>query len=121
MDEHEKMERILEKPLPKTETEPNFATEVLKQMKDTTHKLWVTIWVLIGALFLSTIAWLWVWNQYDYTSSYEYTATGLNVIVDSEGNIVAKDVPDDMIIDILKELESINSGNNKTDGDQNAN
>lgn len=98
----------------------NFATEILSQMKDTTQKLWVTIWVLVGVLLASTLAWLYVWNQYDYSSSYEYVATGLNVIVDSEGNIVAKDVPDDMIIEILQELESINNGNNKTDGDQNA-
>lgn len=93
----------------------NFATEILKQLKETTHKLWVTIWVLIGVLAATVAGFIWYLNQYDYVSSYEYTATGVNAIIDNDGNIIAKDVSDDKLIEIL---ELLNNGGGESEDNE---
>lgn len=67
----------------------NFATEILKQLKETIKKQWIIIVILIAVLFASNMAWLYVYQLYDYTS-YEYTqdGTGLNNLNNGEQGAV---------------------------------
>lgn len=52
--------------------------------------------VLIVALFV------FLWLQYDYVSVEETSQTGVYVLSDSEGNVIASDADADQIIDLLK-------------------
>lgn len=65
-----------------------FATEILKQLKDNSKKLWIAIIILIIALVGTNMAWLYCWMQYDY-SSYEQTTDsgGINNYIGKDGDI----------------------------------
>lgn len=66
----------------------NFATEILKQLKETIKRQWIIIIVLIAVLFASNMAWLWVFQSYDYTS-YEQTTDsgGINNYIGGDGDV----------------------------------
>lgn len=94
----------------------NFATEILKQLKETIKRQWIIIVILIVVLFASNMAWLYVYQLYDYSSSYEYSATGVNAIIDNSGNVVAQDIPDNQLQQIL---EILNDGESESENNQN--
>lgn len=71
----------------------NFATEILAQMKDTIKRQWILIVILIGALFVSNMVWLYVFNQYEYSTTID--ATGIYTAVDQSGNIITQDVTEE--------------------------
>lgn len=51
--------------------------------KSTTRKLWVLVIILIVSLVVSNLAWLYVWQQYDYeTIEYSQDERGINIIGD---------------------------------------
>lgn len=52
--------------------------------------------VLIVALFV------FLWLQYDYVSYEETSQTGVYVLSDSEGNVIASDADADEIIELLR-------------------
>lgn len=68
----------------------NYATEILMQLKQTNNKQWITIIILVTVIFISNMAWLYVFQSYDYSSSVE--ATGVYTAVDQSGNIITQDV-----------------------------
>ena len=73
----------------------NFATEILRQLKDTIRRQWIML-IIVLCLWATTIgAFLLYLNQYDYSTSYE--ATGVYALIDSNGNIVAQDVTDEQL------------------------
>lgn len=61
------------------------------------------------SVVLITIAFVWLWNQYDYESSSELT--GVYNLVDSQGNVVSADLEPD---DVLRILEELNNGKDQT-------
>lgn len=68
-------------------------------------KFWAISIVLVVGLFV------FLWLQYDYVSTTEYT--GVYNLVDSEGNVVTSDITPDDVIRILEEL-------NRGDGSKDA-
>lgn len=66
-------------------------------------------WVCIAwavALIVIVCAFVWLWCQYDYESTTEYS--GVYNLVDSQGNVVTSDISPD---DVIRILEELNSGN----------
>lgn len=107
MDEREKLERITGEPQPEKE-ERSLAYEMLQELKQTVKRLWWVIAALAAIIIVQFCVNTYERMQYDYVSSYEYTATGVNAIIDNEGNVIAKDISDDKLIEVL---EIINNGN----------
>ena len=69
--------------------------------------------ILVSAATLILIvvgAFIWLWQQYDYESSIE--ATGIHVIIDSSGNIIAQDVSDETWKLFIEWLEGAKDGEN---------
>lgn len=67
----------------------NFATEIMTQLKESTKRLWITLLVVIGLWAATVAGFIWLWNQYDYTSSVE--ATGVFTAADNS-IVTAQDV-----------------------------
>ncbi|MDE7054743.1 MAG: hypothetical protein K2O84_08020 [Oscillospiraceae bacterium] len=70
-------------------------------------------WLCIAwaaSVVIVTLAFVWLWNQYDYESSTELS--GVYNLVDSEGNVVSSDLDPDDVVRILQELEH---GKDQTD------
>ncbi len=59
-------------------------------------------------------AFVWLWNQYDYSSSIE--ANGVYNLVDSEGNVITSDISPD---DVIRILETLDNGEGKGNTNQN--
>lgn len=70
------------------------------------------VWAAV--LAITVIAFVWLWNQYDYLSSNELS--GVYNLVDSEGNVISSDIAPD---DVIRILEELNSGENQKDANQN--
>lgn len=78
-----------------------FATELLHALKTQLKGLIIVIIVLI-ALYAGTVGgFLWYLNQYDFSSTSTYEATGYNALIDSSGNVIASDIPDELIEEIM--------------------
>lgn len=54
------------------------------------------------SLIVTVVAFVWLWNQYDYESSTEYS--GVYNIVDSEGNVLTSDLTPEDVIRIMEIL-----------------
>ena len=70
-------------------------------------------WLCIAwaaSVVIVTLAFVWLWNQYDYESSTELS--GVYNLEDSEGNVVSSDLDPDDVVRILQELEH---GKDQTD------
>lgn len=65
----------------------NFATEILKQLKDTIKRQWIAL-VIVLCLWAATIGgFIWYINQYDYVS-YSQDGEGYNNInTDVQGDV----------------------------------
>lgn len=66
------------------------------------------------SVVLITVAFVWLWNQYDYESSTELS--GVYNLVDSQGNVVSADLEPDDVVRILQELDN---GKDQKDPNQN--
>lgn len=68
---------------------------------------WVCLCMAIGwalSLIISVLAFVWLWNQYDYESSTELS--GVYCLVDSQGNVISSDLEPDDVLRILEELKN---------------
>ena len=57
----------------------------MNRLERTNKRLFISLLISIIFLFLSNVAWLYVWNQYDYvseTTTYSQDGEGINVIGD---------------------------------------
>lgn len=98
--------------------ERSFAMELLADYKLITKRLYHII-IGLGIVLVATIAGFLIYlNQYDYTSTYEYSATGVNAIIDNSGNVIAQDIPDNQLKQIL---EILNNGNGENEDKENQN
>lgn len=71
---------------------------------------WVCLcWAL--SLIVTVMAFVWLWNQYDYESTTELS--GVYNLVDSQGNVVTADLPPEDVIRILEELNDGNGEENQ--------
>lgn len=71
-------------------------------------------YVCIGwavSLIVCIVSFVWLWNQYDYSSTTEFS--GVYNLVDSEGNVISSDISPEDVIRILEELDNGNSQENK--------
>lgn len=68
----------------------SLAYDMLQEFKALNKRLFITIIALIIALVLSNLAWLYVFQSYDYVSTA--TATGFYALADSDGNVIAQDI-----------------------------
>ena len=62
-----------------------------------------------ASLIVTVVAFVWLWNQYDYESSTELS--GVYNLVDSEGNVISSDISPD---DVIRILEELNNGKDQT-------
>lgn len=71
------------------ENSVSLATELLRELKRQSKRWFISFIICLILLFLSNMAWLYVWNQYDYESySYEQDGDGVNNINSSIGGDV---------------------------------
>ena len=90
-----------------------IATEMLAEIKQSS-KRWFRVAIVLAVAWLITIgAFLWYLNQYDFSSTSTYEATGYNALIDSSGNVIASDIPDDVIEEIMTNGNSPSSENNQ--------
>lgn len=88
-----------------------IATEMLAEIKQSS-KRWFRVAIVLAIAWLITIGgFLWYLNQYDFSSSSTYEATGYNALIDSSGNVIASDIPDDIVEEIITDGESTSSQN----------
>ncbi len=74
---------------------------------------WLCVaWALSTAFVV--LAFVWLWNQYDYGSSTELS--GVYNLVDYQGNVISSDLSPD---DVIRILEELNDGKDQAVQDQN--
>lgn len=89
--------------------------QILQQQKDFKHMIYGFL-VVIFAIVAGFLLYL---NQYDFSSSteYSYEATGVYALVDSEGNVIAQDLTPSEIELIMEVLSTY--GESESNGSQN--
>ncbi len=65
----------------------SFAWEMLKEQGKQMKRLWIALLLAVLLLFISNMAWLWVFQSYDY-ASYQQDGSGVNNIATSIGGDV---------------------------------
>lgn len=92
-----------------TEDINNLAMDLLQDYK-LNFKLVFVLLVIVLILWAATIGgFVWYLNQYDFVSSIESTA--VYSIIDSSGNVISSDIPQDQLERIL---ELISNGKDKS-------
>lgn len=80
---------VAERAVEKNNSDRSFAMDLLSEFKKSNKRMFVIILVLIGMLVGTNMAWLYVFQSYDYTS-YEYQQDGEgynNINHGIEGNV----------------------------------
>lgn len=90
-------------------SEQNLASEILAELKGSIKKLWIALFISIGALAVVVVGFLIYLSQWDYVTSYE--ATGAYAIIDSQGTVIASDFTADEIQKLLEEAGKIADNN----------
>lgn len=87
--------------------------QIAQQNKDFKH----TVYGFLIVIFAIVAGFLLYLNQYDFSSTeeYNYEASGVYALVDSEGNIIAEDLSPEEIKIIM---EVLNNDGNGESGDQ---
>lgn len=78
------------------------------------RRLWWLCICWAVSLILVVVAFVFLWLQYDYTSTVEYS--GVYNLTDSEGNVISSDLTADDVVRILQEIEN---GKSEENQDQN--
>lgn len=92
-----------------TEDINNLATDLLQDYKLNFKRVFALL-VIVLILWAATIGgFVWYLNQYDFVSSIESTA--VYSIIDSSGNVISSDIPQDQLERIL---ELISNGKDKS-------
>lgn len=86
-----------------------FATELLHTLKMQLKGLVIVVVILIMTCAGIVAGFLWYLNQYDFSSTSTYAATGYNALIDSSGNVIASDIPDELIEEIMTYGDSTNN------------
>lgn len=110
MEEKKEQSAFLEEKKDTVQTVPLAYHEVCMNRNHKTLFRLVIAWATTILLVIG--GFIWMWFQYDYTSTEEYS--GVYVLRDSEGNVIATDIqPDDMIkiLEVLKNSKSTDNEN----------
>lgn len=92
----------------KSATVPLAYHEMCMTRNHKTVKTALIAWA--ASIVLVVLAFVFLWLQYDFTTTIE--STGVYVLTDSEGNVIASDLEPDDVIRIMQELTSgENTGN----------
>jgi Tfp pilus assembly protein PilO len=92
-----------------TEDVNNLAMDLLQDYKLNFKRVFALL-VIVLILWAATIGgFVWYLNQYDFVSSIESTA--VYSIIDSSGNVISSDIPQDQLERIL---ELISNGKDKS-------
>lgn len=89
--------------------------DLIKGNHKTNRLPWIALFIVVILWFATICAGIWLWNQYDTVTSYEYEATGVYAMVDSSGNMIAHDVSEEQF-EQFKELNKDN-GNSESESD----
>lgn len=92
-----------------TQTIPLAVHEMHMARNDRRLK-YACIWWAVSVIVI-VIAFVWLWNQYDYSSTTELS--GVYNLVDSEGNVISSDISPEDAARILEELDNGNSQEDK--------
>lgn len=96
------------------QTIPLAVHEMHMARKDRTIKHIVIGWALSAIAIVGLFVFLWL--QYDYSSSTSIDANGVYNLVDSEGNVLTSDISPE---DVIRILETLNNGEGESDAGQN--
>lgn len=91
--------------------------QIIQQNKDFKHMVYGFL-IVISAIVAGFLLYL---NQYDFSSTeeYNYEASGVYALVDSEGNVVAQDLTPEEIARIMEVLNIDGNGEDVGQEDQN--
>lgn len=89
---------------------------LIDQLRKTICGIVIASFVIIAAI---VGVFIWYLNQYDFSSTSTYEATGVYALIDSEGNVVASDLTEEEINMILEVLNT--DGNSTEDSNQETN
>lgn len=76
-------------------TQTGYATYMLAMMKSSMKWLYRVIFGLMATIAITVVAFVWLWQQYEYVSDIEMT--GVYNLMDSNGNVIASDVTPEML------------------------
>lgn len=107
-----------------------IATELLKELKESNERkderiaqkdkqYTRTVYGFLATILGIVIAFLLYLNQYDFTSTEEYTyeATGVYALIDSEGNVIAQDLTPEEVQNIMEVLSTDGYGESDSGAD----
>lgn len=114
MDDKKEQDTFLSETKDTVQTVPLAYHEVCMNRNHKTLFRLIIAWA--ATILLVVGGFIWMWFQYDYTSTEEYT--GVYVLRDSEGNVISADIQPDDMIKILEVLESGKSADNTSQGTQ---
>lgn len=91
----------------------SLAMEMLKEQKAENIRKGRQNVLLLCLWFLTIVIFVWYLNQYDFsgTTTETYEATGYNALIDSSGNVLATDIPDSILEEIMNYGDSQNDQN----------
>lgn len=95
-----------------SQTIPLAVHEMHMARKDRNIKHCIIGWALSIIAIVGLFVFLWL--QYDYSSSSKVEASGVYNLVDSEGNVLTSDISPDDVIRILETLNGNSKGNTDT-------
>ena len=79
----------------------SLAMEMLKEQKAENIRKGRQNILLLCLWFLTIVIFVWYLNQYDFSGTETYEATGYNALIDSSGNVLATDIPDSILEEIM--------------------
>lgn len=83
-----------------------IATEMLQEMKRNNKRSYTLNIILIVVIVFLCSGFIWYLNQYDFVSEETHYANGEFALVDSEGNVVVADIPEDKVGEIINGYSS---------------
>lgn len=92
-----------------TQTIP-LALHEMHMARNDRRMLWERIcWAVV--LIVTVVSFVWLWNQYDYTSSTSAEYSGVYNIVDSKGNVISSDLTPEDVAHIMESLNGESQNN----------
>lgn len=81
----------------------SLATEMLRELKHESKRKSIIIATMLFLWFATIGMFIWYLNQYDFSSTTTTTnsASGVYAIVDSEGNVIASDIDENALNELL--------------------
>ena len=104
------------------QTQDFIVSSLLSELKSENERkarviknLLIVIWGCVVSILVIIGGFLWYLNQYDFGSTeiINATATGAYALIDSEGNVIAQDLPAEEIQEVLNDQSNEDSSSDK--------